>query len=147
MNSEPAADFSLIVLVEASRSARVMASQVLADLERFNSQVRKTQELASELSRRSSLVRAARPAGAVPNARTAPQVSADDKLRLESLTAREREVLTLIGEGKRTKEIAYVLGISVKTAVTHRSHLMDKLAIHEGPSLVRFAIRTGLCGA
>jgi DNA-binding NarL/FixJ family response regulator len=66
---------------------------------------------------------------------------------LAALTPREIEVLRLIGEGKRTKEIAYILGIAFKTAVAHRSNLMEKLGIHEGPSLVRFAIRAGLCAA
>lgn len=68
-----------------------------------------------------------------------------DEKRLSILTDREREVLRLIGEGERTKEIAYQLGITFKTAVTHRSNIMDKVGIHEGPNLVRFAIRTGLC--
>lgn len=67
-----------------------------------------------------------------------------DARRLAALTQREMEVLKLIGEGKRTKEIAYDLGITFKTAVTHRSNLMEKLGIHEGPKLVRFAIRAGL---
>lgn len=64
---------------------------------------------------------------------------------LRTLTSRELEVLKLIGEGQRTKEIAYSLGITFKTAVTHRSNIMEKLNIHEGPRLVRFAIRTGVC--
>lgn len=60
------------------------------------------------------------------------------------LTARERQVLQLVAEGKATKEIAALLGISVKTAETHRSHLMAKLDLHETASLVRYAVRTGL---
>jgi two-component system response regulator NreC len=59
----------------------------------------------------------------------------------EALTPREKEVLQLIAEGKATKEIAQVLGISVKTAEFHRSRLMGKLGIHETASLVRYAIR------
>jgi DNA-binding NarL/FixJ family response regulator len=62
----------------------------------------------------------------------------------DPLTARERQVLQLIGEGKSTKEIASVLGISVKTAESHRARLMGKLDIHETASLVRYAIRRGL---
>ena len=70
--------------------------------------------------------------------------SPDPDPALGLLTERERTVLTLIGEGKRTKEIAAELGITFKTAVTHRSNIMDKLGIREGPNLVRFAIRNGL---
>ncbi len=62
----------------------------------------------------------------------------------DPLTARERQVLQLIGEGKSTKEIATLLGISVKTAESHRARLMGKLDIHETASLVRYAIRRGL---
>lgn len=60
------------------------------------------------------------------------------------LTPREREVLQLVAEGKRSKEIADVLDITVKTAETHRAHIMDKLAIRDTAGLVRYAIRTGL---
>jgi DNA-binding NarL/FixJ family response regulator len=70
-----------------------------------------------------------------------------DQRGFNLLTPREMEVLRLIGEGHRTKEIAFALGISFKTAVTHRSNIMEKLGIHEGPRLVRFAIRTGITTA
>jgi DNA-binding NarL/FixJ family response regulator len=60
------------------------------------------------------------------------------------LTPREREVLQLVAEGKTTKEVAAVLGISVKTAESHRSRIMEKLDIHETASLVRYAIRLGV---
>lgn len=63
---------------------------------------------------------------------------------LELLTCREREVLQLIAEGLTSKEIAGRLGVSPKTANTHRASLMEKLGIHKAPSLVRFAIREGL---
>jgi two-component system, NarL family, response regulator NreC len=62
----------------------------------------------------------------------------------DPLTARERQVLQLVGEGKSTKEIAVLLGISVKTAESHRSRLMQKLDIHEVASLVRYAVRRGV---
>ena len=61
-----------------------------------------------------------------------------------SLTPREREVLQLIAEGKSTKEVATILGISPKTADSHRSRMMEKLDIHETASLVRYAIRQGV---
>ena len=60
------------------------------------------------------------------------------------LTAREREVLQLVAEGKTTKEIASILGISFKTAESHRTRIMEKLDIHETASLVRYAVRRGL---
>ena len=60
------------------------------------------------------------------------------------LTLRERQVLQLIAEGKSTKDVASLLGISVKTAESHRSRLMQKLDIHETASLVRYAVRRGL---
>lgn len=63
---------------------------------------------------------------------------------LEQLTSRQREILQLIAEGKNTKEIAYLLGISVKTVETHRLQLMARLDIHDVPGLVRYAIRSGL---
>jgi NarL family two-component system response regulator LiaR len=63
---------------------------------------------------------------------------------LASLTARQREILQLLAEGKSTKEIAYELEVSVKTVEAHRAQLMERLDIHDIPGLVRFAIRTGL---
>jgi DNA-binding NarL/FixJ family response regulator len=66
----------------------------------------------------------------------------DDKP--DSLTLRERQVLQLIAEGKTTRDVASLLFISVKTAETHRTRLMQKLDIHETASLVRYAIRRGL---
>jgi DNA-binding NarL/FixJ family response regulator len=69
------------------------------------------------------------------------------QLASRTLTAREREVLQLIAEGKTTKEIGGVLGISVKTAETHRSRVMDKLEIRDTAGLVRYAIRVGLISA
>jgi two-component system, NarL family, response regulator NreC len=62
----------------------------------------------------------------------------------DSLSVRERQVLKLIAEGKSTKDVASVLGISAKTVETHRSRLMLKLDIHETASLVRYAVRLGL---
>jgi two-component system, NarL family, response regulator NreC len=63
---------------------------------------------------------------------------------LDPLSGRERQVLQLIAEGKSTKDVASLLGISVKTAESHRSRLMQKLDIHETASLVRYAVRRGL---
>lgn len=60
------------------------------------------------------------------------------------LTARQREVLQLIAEGRSTKEIANKLDVSIKTVETHRSELMRRLDIHDVAGLVRYAIRRGL---
>jgi len=62
----------------------------------------------------------------------------------EPLTAREREVLQLVAEGKTTKEIAVLLRVSVKTADAHRTRLMQKLDIHDIAGLTRYAIRHGV---
>ena len=61
-----------------------------------------------------------------------------------TLSNREREVLQLITEGKTTKEIAFNLHVSVKTAETHRRNLMEKLQIDSIAELTKFALREGL---
>jgi PAS domain S-box-containing protein len=61
-----------------------------------------------------------------------------------ALTERERQVLVLIADGKSTKEAAARLGISYKTADSHRSRILEKLGVHETASMVRYAIRAGL---
>jgi PAS domain S-box-containing protein len=61
-----------------------------------------------------------------------------------SLTERERQVLVLIADGHSTKEAAIRLGISYKTADSHRSRILEKLNVHETASMVRVAIRAGL---
>jgi two-component system, NarL family, response regulator NreC len=65
-------------------------------------------------------------------------------LSKEFLTDRERQVLQLVAEGKTTKQIAVVLSISVKTAESHRTRMMNKLDIHGTAGLVCYAIRRGL---
>jgi len=62
----------------------------------------------------------------------------------ESLTDREKQVLKLVAEGRSNKEVAEVLGISVKTAMSHREHVMEKLGVHNRTELVRFAIKKGV---
>ena len=60
------------------------------------------------------------------------------------LTVRERQVLQLIAEGKTTKEVADVIGVTAKTAECYRSRLKTKLGIHDTAGLVRYAIRHGV---
>ena len=69
------------------------------------------------------------------------------ELPADPLTDRERQVLQLVAEGMTTKEIAEVLGLSVKTADSHRTRIMQKLEIHETASLVRYAVRRGIIRA
>ena len=63
------------------------------------------------------------------------------------LSSRECQVLALIAQGKSTREVALVLGISPKTASAHRANLMKKLNLHETAGLVRYAIKSGLVAA
>lgn len=70
-----------------------------------------------------------------------------DQTRIEDaaiLTHRQRQVLTLIGKGKSTKEIAALLGVSVKTVETHRARLMQTLGLYGTNALMRTALRWGL---
>ncbi|MCC5831379.1 MAG: response regulator transcription factor [Phycisphaeraceae bacterium] len=66
------------------------------------------------------------------------------KTRLDTLSAREREILCMIGEGKLRDEIAQSLGLARRTVSVHITSIMRKLDIHKASHLVRFAIREGL---
>jgi DNA-binding NarL/FixJ family response regulator len=70
--------------------------------------------------------------------------AADD---YETLTDREKQVLKLVAEGRSNKEVAAVLNISVKTAMSHREHVMLKLRLHNRTELIRFALRHGVIRA
>jgi DNA-binding NarL/FixJ family response regulator len=71
---------------------------------------------------------------------TSPQTPVMHK----SLTARQREIVQLLAEGNSSKEIAVALGISVKTAETHRSNIMRKLEMHSVSELVRYAVKNNM---
>jgi DNA-binding NarL/FixJ family response regulator len=71
----------------------------------------------------------------------------DSKRLKDRLTTREREVVLLLAEGKSTKEVASILGISVKTAETHRANIMRKLELHRVSDLVRYAVRNKIVEA
>jgi DNA-binding NarL/FixJ family response regulator len=62
----------------------------------------------------------------------------------DGLTDREKQVLKLVAEGHSNKEVAELLGISVKTAMSHREHLMEKLDLHSRTELIKFALREGV---
>jgi len=70
------------------------------------------------------------------------QAQAEDPY--ETLTDREKQVLKLVAEGSSNKEVAETLDISVKTAMAHREHLMEKLDVHSRTELIRFALRRGV---
>jgi DNA-binding NarL/FixJ family response regulator len=75
------------------------------------------------------------------------QTSAPERPRvspLQMLTTREQEVLRMLADGKRVKEIAFLLKISAKTVESHRQNIMDKLEIHSTIELTRYALREGL---
>jgi two-component system, NarL family, response regulator NreC len=67
---------------------------------------------------------------------------ADDTYEL--LTAREREVLQLVAEGRSNKEVASLLGLSLYTVETNRTHILQKLNLHSVPELILYAVRKGI---
>jgi DNA-binding NarL/FixJ family response regulator len=62
----------------------------------------------------------------------------------DTLTDREKQVLKLVAEGHSNKEVAELLDISVKTAMSHREHIMEKLGVHSRTELIKFALREGV---
>ncbi len=72
------------------------------------------------------------------------QLAQNDRSAFAVLTAREREVLQLLAEGRSTKDVAFLLGVSVKTIETYRQQLMEKLGLHSIAELTKYAIREGL---
>jgi DNA-binding NarL/FixJ family response regulator len=86
-----------------------------------------------------------------------PEISrmlADDYLRqmqqrgvedsYELLTAREREILQMLAEGKSNKDVANLLNLSLHTVETHRSNILQKLNLHSVPELILYAVRKGI---
>jgi len=71
----------------------------------------------------------------------------EDRETYDGLTAREKEILTLIAQGETNQDIGRRLFISVKTVQTHRAHILEKLRLHDRTQLVRYAIRKGLIQA
>jgi DNA-binding NarL/FixJ family response regulator len=65
----------------------------------------------------------------------------------DRLTSREREIVQLLAEGKSSKEVAVALGISVKTAETHRANIMRKLELHSVSEVVRYAVKNQIIEA
>ena len=86
---------------------------------------------------------AAFPVAEPEHALSAPASSPDSEW-VEPLSAREREVLQLIAEGRSSKEVAEVLSISPATVETHRTHILQKLDVHNTAELVLYAVRRGV---
>jgi DNA-binding CsgD family transcriptional regulator len=78
------------------------------------------------------------------NPKGADEDAGNNALRL---TARQRQIVQLLAEGKSSKEVAVVLDISVKTAETHRANIMRRLDCHSVTDLVHYAIRNGITQA
>ncbi|MBM2825900.1 MAG: two component transcriptional regulator, LuxR family [Dehalococcoidales bacterium] len=75
-----------------------------------------------------------------------PEISRDET-SYEKLSDREKQVLKLIAEGYTLQRVADILCLSIKTVMTHRTNLMEKLGIHNRTELVKYAIRKGLVSA
>ena len=90
--------------------------------------------------------RAKREMLALVDAVTTVEIAPHDDAAHSRLSRREKEVMTMMLEGRRLKEIAAQLDISVKTVTTHRSRLMRKLSVDDNLGLYRYGIRNGLIG-
>ena len=75
-----------------------------------------------------------------------PSTGERDKAGSRALTARQREVLQLVAEGRSTKEVATILSVSVKTVEFHKSRIMQQLDIHTTADLTKYAITHGITG-
>ncbi len=76
-----------------------------------------------------------------------PGPAADNDLDVLQLTARQREIVQLLAEGKSSKQVAVALDISVKTVETHRANIMRRLDYHSVADLVRYAVRNEIIDA
>ena len=117
---------------DPGRSIGELRREVDSVLDRGGQAIRES----ASLRRRSSRLRELLRHGGAPGAAFVPTQG--------GLSKREHQVLTLIVQGKSSKQIAAELGISFKTAVTHRASIMSKLDVHEIASVVREAIRRGM---
>jgi DNA-binding NarL/FixJ family response regulator len=84
---------------------------------------------------------------AITGERATPEAVAAQEDPYERLTDREKQVLKLVAEGHSNKTVAELLGISVKTAMSHREHVMFKLRAHNRTDVIRFALRHGVIRA
>ena len=70
--------------------------------------------------------------------------AATEDMPSSRLSARERQIVKLVAEGKSNKEVDFILQISVKTVESHRANIMEKLGLHSVTELVRYAIRNNI---
>jgi DNA-binding NarL/FixJ family response regulator len=88
-----------------------------------------------------------RVAEVLPNGFSRRNSQLDSRVLARSrLTPREREIVQLLAEGKTSREVALALGISVKTAETHRANIMRKLEVHSVSEVVRYAVKNHIVG-
>jgi DNA-binding NarL/FixJ family response regulator len=73
-----------------------------------------------------------------------PELAPSEAMSLDVLSARERQVLEMVAQGRSNMEIGQQLGLSHKTIARHRERIMNRLKLHSRTELVKFAIRTGL---
>jgi DNA-binding NarL/FixJ family response regulator len=83
----------------------------------------------------------------LPRLSSAIRAALEMRASLRTLSKRQRQVLQLLASGSSTREIAKRLGVSVKTAETHRGQAMKRLRIHDVAGLVRYAVRVGIVSA
>jgi DNA-binding NarL/FixJ family response regulator len=130
-----------VVMLTALEQERLVTDAVRAGVRGFVLKTQAGEDLAQaieQVSRGGFYVGAGVSRAVVDACRAA---AAEDRGRL---TSRERQVVQLVAEGKSTKQVAALLGISSKTAEFHRSRVMKKLDVHDVAGLVRYAIREGL---
>jgi DNA-binding NarL/FixJ family response regulator len=130
-----------VVMLTALEQERLVTDAVRAGVRGFVLKTQAGEDLAQaiqQVSRGGFYVGAGVSRAVVDACRAA---AAEDRGRL---TSRERQVVQLVAEGKSTKQVAALLGISSKTAEFHRSRVMKKLDVHDVAGLVRYAVREGL---
>ena len=98
-------------------------------------------------TRRSSRLRCADGPRGIPGRATKENEDDNGRKNGLRLTARQKQILQLLAEGKSSKEVAVALNISVKTAETHRANIMRRLDCHSVTELVRYAIRNHIIEA
>jgi DNA-binding CsgD family transcriptional regulator len=131
-------------LAHVTKARRPAAPPKPKDLEQLQREAARAQKMGGHAMRESALLRQRSQKVRLALRNRAGENHKPAAADQGGLSKRERQVLSLIVAGKSSKQIAAELGISFKTAVTHRASLMGKLDVHEVASVVRVAIRQGL---
>jgi DNA-binding NarL/FixJ family response regulator len=135
---------SKVLVITASRNEGMLQQLLEAGAAGFVLKTGDTDELLAAIR---TVLQGKRYISAGLQAREAPASRSSATTRLETLTAREREVLQLIGEGRTNREIAQQLCLSVKTVEVHRGRIADKLGVRGRSLLVKYSISSGLACA